>query len=240
MEWNADGRWRPASVIIAINETWFIRQLSAVSHCGEQHSRSTQRSSSVISPTAHTVQTPSSASLQDSQHCRSLFNVWREKCRENTPPVWTQRRSRDFSSNGSIKGENRSTRPENWIGGGAASYGNARYHCSCGRLKPGHPLDDFQFSFYRLLMSTRIRSCHKGFLDGRYACGGLVISEWIGQSSLWAYLWQTSESKWTDNHGRGVKCQVPEMRRMVEFNCTSSNPVWGDCDQTGTQYSATE
>jgi len=29
----------------------------------------------------------------------------------------------------------------------------------------------------------------------------------------------------TGNHGRGVERRVPEMRRKVEFNCTSTNPV---------------
>jgi len=81
---------------------WFTQLLvyvetSAVSQCSEQHSRSTQRSSSVVSPTAHTVWTPSSVSFQDSRHWRSLLsNVWLEKCRETAPSVWTQRRSRDF------------------------------------------------------------------------------------------------------------------------------------------------
>jgi len=26
----------------------------------------------------------------------------------------------------------------------------------------------------------------------------------------------------TESHGRGVERRVPEMRRMVEFNCTST------------------
>jgi len=42
------------------------------------------------------------------------------------------------------------------------------------------------------------------------------------------------------NHRKEVECRVPEMRWKVEFSCTSTNPVWGDCDQTGAQYSATE
>jgi len=99
----ADGRWWPASVVITelelnVVSVSFFRQLSAVTQCGEQHSRS----SSVVSPTAHTARTPSSTSLQSSQHCQSLFNkVWLEKCREIAPPVWTHRRSPDFSSYGS-------------------------------------------------------------------------------------------------------------------------------------------
>jgi len=30
----------------------------------------------------------------------------------------------------------------------------------------------------------------------------------------------------TGKHGRGVERRVPEMRRMVEFNRTSTNPVY--------------
>jgi len=139
-----------------------------------------------------------------------------------------------------------------------------RDHCCRGRSKSGCQIvessireklttwADFQFSFHWLLMSTCITSCYKAFLDGRQACRGLVISEWIGQLS-WAIIFSTSLSvaaflrraggsmlARTGNHGRGVEHRVPEMRRMVEFNCTSTNSVWGDRDQTGAQYSATE
>ena len=41
----------------------------------------------------------------------------------------------------------------------------------------------------------------------------------------------------TGSHGRGVERRVPEMRRMVEFNCTSTRLVWAERDQTGAQYS---
>jgi len=60
--------------------------------------------------------------------------------------------------------------------------------------------------------------------------------------SVAAFLWRAegSMSARTGNYGRKVECRVPEMRCKVEFNCTSTNPVWGDCDQTGAQYSATE
>ena len=44
----------------------------------------------------------------------------------------------------------------------------------------------------------------------------------------------------TGSHGRGVERRVPEMRHMVEFNCTSTRLVWAECDQTGAQYSAAE
>jgi len=101
-------------------------------------------------------------------------------------------------------------------------------------------------------MSKHSRSCHKGFLDGRQACRGLVISKWIGQLPR-AIIFSTSLSAEaflrraggsvlarTGNHGRGVERTVPAIRCMVEFNCTSANPVWGDRDQTGAQYSATE
>ena len=44
----------------------------------------------------------------------------------------------------------------------------------------------------------------------------------------------------TGSHGRGVERRVPEMRRMVEFNCTLTWLVWIERDQTGEQYSAAE
>jgi len=34
----------------------------------------------------------------------------------------------------------------------------------------------------------------------------------------------------TGSHGRGVEWKVPEMRRMVEFNCTSTRLVWAERD----------
>jgi len=40
------------------------------------------------------------------------------------------------------------------------------------------------------------------------------------------------------DHGRGMERKVPEMRRMVEFNCTSTSTVWEDGDQTGAQNQA--
>jgi len=40
-----------------------------------------------------------------------------------------------------------------------------------------------------------------------------------------------------NNHGSGVERRVPEMRRMVEFNCISSSPMSEDYDQTGPQSS---
>jgi len=39
---------------------------------------------------------------------------------------------------------------------------------------------------------------------------------------------------------RGVQWRVPEMRRMVEFNCTSTWLGWAEREQTGVQYSAAE
>jgi len=44
----------------------------------------------------------------------------------------------------------------------------------------------------------------------------------------------------TGSHGRGVERRVSEMRRMVEFNCTSTRLVWAPRDQTEAQYSAAE
>jgi len=104
----ADGQWWPASVVVAIRtplnvvSVSFVRQLSAVSQCGEQHSRLTHGLRQPHHCTPHTVWTPSSASLQDSQHCRSLLNnVWPEKCPEIASTIWTQRRSRDPQSHAS-------------------------------------------------------------------------------------------------------------------------------------------
>jgi len=68
--------------------SWNYQQRVLKPECGERHSRSTQRSSSVVSPTAHTALTPSSASIQDSQHCRSLFNkVWLESVTKLRPSL---------------------------------------------------------------------------------------------------------------------------------------------------------
>jgi len=44
----------------------------------------------------------------------------------------------------------------------------------------------------------------------------------------------------TGSHGRGVERRVPEMKRIVEFNCTSTWPVWAERDQTGAQYCGAE
>ena len=82
--------------------------------------------------------------------------------------------------------------------------------------------------------------------------GGLRISGWIGHLScltifttslsVTAFLRRAGGSmlESTGSHGRGVERRVPEMRRMVEFNCTSTWLVWAERDQTGAQYSAAE
>jgi len=76
--WSADGRWRPASDVVAVR---------IQTKCGEYIVRQTALSSvtmvsSVVSFTAHTEQTPSWA-LQDSQHRWSLFN--NEKFEKSRP-----------------------------------------------------------------------------------------------------------------------------------------------------------
>jgi len=88
--------WRPASVVLAIRtRTECDERIVCQTALGSVTVwRTAQQivslSSSVVSVTAHTVRTPSSASLQDSQHCWSLFNnTWLEKCREIAPSVWT-------------------------------------------------------------------------------------------------------------------------------------------------------
>jgi len=109
---------------------------------------------------------------------------------------------------------------------------------------------DFQLCLHRLLMSTGCKSSHNGFLDVSRSNGGLSISGCIGQLScltifstslsVAAFLRRAGGSmlESTGSHGRGVERRVPEMRRMVEFNCTSTWLVWAQRDQTGAQYSA--
>jgi len=111
---------------------------------------------------------------------------------------------------------------------------------------------DFHVCLHRLLMSTGCKSSHNGFLDVSRSNGGLRISGWIGQLScltifsttlsVAAFLYRAGGSmlERTGSHGRGVEWRVPEMRRMVEFNCTSTWLVWAERDQTGAQYSAAE
>ena len=92
----------------------------------------------------------------------------------------------------------------------------------------------------------------QGFLDVSCSNGGLRISGWISQLScltifstslsVAAFLRRAGGStlESTRSRGRGVEQRVPEMRRMVEFNCTSTRLVWAEHDQTGAQYSAAE
>jgi len=111
-----------------------------------------------------------------------------------------------------------------------------RDHCCHERLKSGCRIvrsstrekltiwADFQFSFHWLLMSTRTRSCHKGFLDGRQACRGLVISEWTSQLShaiifsmslhVAVFLRAAGNSMLarTGNHGKEVEHRVRYQR----------------------------
>jgi len=82
-------------------------------------------------------------------------------------------------------------------------------------------------------MSTACKSSHSGFLDVSCSSGGLGISGWIGQLScltifstslsVAAFLCRAGGSmlESTGSHGRGIERRVPEMRRMVEFNCPS-------------------
>jgi len=81
-------------------------------------------------------------------------------------------------------------------------------------------------------VSTGFKSSHNGFLDVSRSNGGLRISGWIGQLScvtifstsllVAAFLRRAGGSmlESTGSHGRGVEQRVPEMRRIVEFNCT--------------------
>ena len=107
---------------------------------------------------------------------------------------------------------------------------------------------DFQLCLHRLLMSTGCKSSHSSFLDISHSNGVLRISGWIGQLSCLT-IFSTSLSvapflcsaggsmfESTGSDGRGVERRVPEMRRMVEFNCTSTWLVWAERDQTGDWY----
>jgi len=139
----------------------------------------------------------------------------------------------------------------------------SRDHCWRGRSKPGCWIvgshtrwelttwADFQLCLHRLLMSTGCKSNHSGFLDVSRSNGGLRIV-WIGQLSCLT-IFSTSLSvaaflrtaggsvlENTGSYGRCVERRVPQMRRMVELNCTSAWLVWAEHDQTGVQYSAAE
>ena len=142
-------------------------------------------------------------------------------------------------------------------------------YCCQGRSKPGCRIvgshtrwelttwANFQLCLHRLLMSTGCKSSYSGFLDVSCSNGGLRISGWICQLScltifstrlsVAAFLHRAGGSmlESTGSHGRGVERRVPEIRRMVEFNCTSTWLVWAFVQhlcttQTGAQYSAAE
>jgi len=140
----------------------------------------------------------------------------------------------------------------------------SRDQCCRGRSKPGCRIvglhtrwelttwADFQLCLHRLFVSTGCKSSHSSFPDVSRRNGGLRISGWIGQLpcymifstslSVAAFLRRAGGSmlESTGTHGRGADRSVPEMRRMVEFNCTSTWLVWAQRDQTGVQYSAAE
>jgi len=109
---------------------------------------------------------------------------------------------------------------------------------------------DFQLWLHQLLMSTGCKSSHSGFLDVSRSDSGLRIYGWIGQLSFLtifstslsvvAFLRRAGSSmlESAGSHRRGVERRVPEMSRMVDFNCTSTWLVWAERDQTGAQYSA--
>ena len=137
----------------------------------------------------------------------------------------------------------------------------SRDHCCWERSKPGCRIvgshtkwqlttwADFQLCLHRLLMSA---GCHSGFLDVSRRSGGLGISGWICQLlclTIFSISWSVaaffrraggSMLESIGSHVRSVERKVPEMRRMVEFNCTSTRLVWAESDQTGAQYSAAE
>jgi len=101
----ADGRWHPASVVVAIRTR---------TECGERIVRQTALGSVTVWRTAQQIDPAVSVSrITHSTPCTnselgvsprftalSIFIQQRLtlKCREIAPPVWTQLRSRDFSS----------------------------------------------------------------------------------------------------------------------------------------------
>jgi len=140
----------------------------------------------------------------------------------------------------------------------------SRDRCCRERLKPGCRIvgshtrwelttwADFQLCLYRLLKLAGCKSSHSSFLDVSRNNGALRIPGWIGQLlclmifstslSVAAFLHRAGSSmlETTGSNGRGVERRVPEMRRMVEYNCTSTWLVWAESDQIGAQYSAAE
>jgi len=134
----------------------------------------------------------------------------------------------------------------------------SRDHCCRGRSKPGcrivgsHTRWELitwaDLCLHRLLMSTGCKSSHSGFLDVSRSNGRLRISGWVGQLScltifstslsVAAFLRRAGGSmlESTGSHGRGVEWRVPEIRHMVEFNCTSTWLVWAERDQTPPLY----
>ena len=106
--------------------------------------------------------------------------------------------------------------------------------------RPGYNED--VYSPHRLKTQTNriqkgCKSSHNSFLDVSRSNGGLSISGSIAQLScltifstslsVTAFLRRAGGSmlESTGSHGRVVERRVPEMRRMVEFNCTSTRLV---------------
>ena len=89
---------------------------------------------------------------------------------------------------------------------------------------------------HRLLMSTGCKTSHSGFLDVSSSNGGLRYQAGLANCHVWRFSppacqWQPRKAggsmlESTGSHGRSVEQRVPEIRRMVEFNCTSTWLVW--------------
>jgi len=89
-------------------------------------------------------------------------------------------------------------------------------------------------------MSIGSDSCHKGFLDCRRSCGGLEIYRGVVANSCehWlsppVCLWQLSFVEMMVQCWHGLVATEAELggesetRRIVEFNCASTSPVWAE------------
>ena len=118
----------------------------------------------------------------------------------------------------------------------------SRDHCCRWRSKPGCQIvgshnrwelttwADFQLCLHRLLMWTRCKSSHSGFLDVSRSNGGLRISGWIGQLSCLT-IFSTSSSVAAFLRRAGSS--------MLESTGSHERVENGEYQRWGTWYSST-